>query len=152
MELVFAYGSNMDPAQMRERCPASDLTWFVARAVSRRLVFPRLSKRRGGGVGSIEEDPASSVWGVVFAITQRDLLRLDGFEGVPKAYRRVQLGVINEEGSPIVTWTYVAIPDASPVRYYDPHRDYLALYIRGADYFQLPRDYVDSLRAIRTHT
>jgi hypothetical protein len=47
-ELVFAYGSNMDPAQMRERCPESDLGWFTAEARGWRLYFPRESKKRRG--------------------------------------------------------------------------------------------------------
>ena len=52
-EFVFAYGSNMDPAQMRERCSGSDLSWFVARAEGWKLIFPRWSDKRLGGVGSI---------------------------------------------------------------------------------------------------
>src|SRR5690242_6364360 len=82
-ELVFAYGSNMDPAQMRERCPESDLSWFVAEAEGWRLCFPRKSTKRKGGVGSIAREEGASVWGVVFAISERDLSRLDEYEGVP---------------------------------------------------------------------
>ena len=76
-ELVFAYGSNVDPAQMRERCPESDLSRFIAEARSWRLYFPRESKKRKGGVGSIVRSANDSVWGVVFSVTKRDLTRLD---------------------------------------------------------------------------
>src|SRR6516165_8294753 len=80
-ELVFAYGSNMDPAQMRERCPESDLWWFIAEARDWKLYFPRKSNQRRGGVGSITKQVGSSVWGVVFAVSEHDLARLDRYEG-----------------------------------------------------------------------
>ena len=51
--LIFAYGSNMDLAQMKERCPNSDLQSFIAEARSWKLCFPRYSENRNGGVGSI---------------------------------------------------------------------------------------------------
>ncbi len=81
-ELDFAYGSNMDLVQMRERCPGSLLSPVVAEARGWKLCFPRRSDGRKGGIGSITEDKSASVWGVVFSVTQQDLERLDRFEGV----------------------------------------------------------------------
>jgi gamma-glutamylcyclotransferase len=80
--LIFAYGSNMDLEQMRERCPESDLASFIAEARDWALRFPRNSDKRKGGVGSIERKQGSSVWGVVFAVSERGLKRLDRYEGV----------------------------------------------------------------------
>ena len=74
-EFVFTYGSNMDLAQMSERCPNSKELFqpFVARADGWRLWFPRYSDRRQGGVGSLLSAPSDAVWGVVFGLTLEDL-------------------------------------------------------------------------------
>ena len=145
--VVFAYGSNMDPAQMRERCPESDLSWFVAEARGWRLCFPRQSTKRKGGVGSITPDEKSSVWGVVFTVTARDLDRLDGFEGTRSSrYRRERIDVLDVQGLTYRVWTYRANPDDEPPREYQPHSEYIGLYIKGAEYFHLPEDYIESLR------
>ena len=144
-QFVFAYGSNMDPAQMRERCPGSSLTWCVAEARGWSLHFPRKSEKRRGGVGSIIALPESSVWGVVFSISERDLFRLDSFEGVPKAYRRDQLEVFTASGAPHTVSTYFAIPDRSGDEFL-PHKDYIQLYISGAKYFGLPKNYIKALK------
>ncbi len=144
---VFAYGSNMDQAQMRERCPGSDLSCFVAAARGWRLCFPRRSIKRKGGVGSITPDPGQSVWGVVFSVSPRDLIRLDRFEGVKKtAYRRDRISVIDQQGRIYDVWTYFAIPD-DPPQEYQPHKDYIELYVRGAECFGLPEPYIESLKA-----
>lgn len=137
-ELVFGYGSNMDPAQMRERCPESDLTWFIAEARGYKLCFPRKSIKRKGGVGSITPVQDASVWGVVFAVSKRDLARLDDYEGVPKqAYTRDKIEVFTSDGDRLKVWTYIATPKGI----YHPHSEYLTLYVRGAQYFGLPQVY-----------
>ena len=148
-ELVFAYGSNMDPAQMRERCPESDLSWFIAEAREWRLCFPRRSDKRKGGVGSIVADKAKSVWGVVFSVSECDMKRLDRFEGVPKSYKRDHISVTDQGGGGHIVWTYFAIPQDDPAKEYDPHEDYIGLYVKGAEYFSLPAGYVESLRALK---
>lgn len=146
-ELVFAYGSNMDPAQMRERCPESDLSWFLAEARGWKLCFPRKSKNRKGGVGSVTKDVRSSVWGVVFSVTPKDLLRLDEFEGAKGgSYRRDRIDVIGEDGISHRVWTYFAMPQGN----YLPVKDYIRLYLRGADYFSLPENYIEKLKATKT--
>ena len=147
-ELIFAYGSNMDPAQMRERCPASDLSWFVAEARNWRLCFPRASVRRKGGVGSLAREEGSSVWGVVFTVSERDLVRLDQYEGVPSgAYLREPIQLHDQHGRELSAMTYFAVPDGKVE--HAPHRDYIDLYVKGAVYFGLPPNYVESLNAIK---
>ena len=148
-EYVFAYGSNMDPAQIRERCPESDLSWFIAEAKGWELCFPRRSQKRKGGVASIRKADDSSVWGVIFGVTPRDLQRLDGFEGVALgSYRRDRIDVKNQEGIPYKVWTYFANPQGGEK--YRPHEDYMELLIKGAKYFELPGDYIGKLKSIKT--
>lgn len=147
-ELVFAYGSNMDPAQMQERCPNSSLSPFVAEARGWKVGFPRESKRRRGGVGSVIREKDSSVWGVVFSVSSCDLSGLDRFEGVGvNAYRRELIDLFDRDDHHIKAWTYFA--NVEGVGKFVPHIDYIDLYIRGAEHFALPEDYIGVLKRIR---
>jgi len=106
--LIFAYGSNMDLQQIKERCPNSDLASFLAEARGWKLCFPRESNKRKGGVGSIEREEGSSVWGVVFSVNERDLASLDSHEGVPRGrYARGPVEVYTEQ--PARAQTYFAV-------------------------------------------
>jgi gamma-glutamylcyclotransferase (GGCT)/AIG2-like uncharacterized protein YtfP len=152
-EFVFTYGSNMDLAQMSERCPNSKEIFqpFVAKADGWKLWFPRYSDRRQGGVGSMIAAPGDAVWGVVFGLTPDDLARLDRSEGVATgAYRRTRLAITWGNNLKQEVWTYLALPQDEPPKRYPPHEDYLAQYIRGAEYFKLPAEYIDKLKRIET--
>jgi cation transport regulator ChaC len=153
-QFVFAYGSNMDIAQMRERCRDSKDRFdpVVAKAEGWKLCFPRYSGDRKGGVGSIIRAPGEVVWGIVYKIvTSRDLKRLDTREGVfTNAYHRERLVVKTQEGKDLETWTYFAVPPDTPPRHYVPAKEYLALYIRGAEHFGIDAAYVERLRKIGT--
>src|SRR5579862_9664239 len=144
----FIYGSNMDLAQMHERCRELSLSSFVADAHGWRLCFPRRSDRRKGGVGSLAEDQSASVWGVVFTVAERDLERLDRFEGVQGgAYRPALIDVVDQQGKTVKGWTYKAVPQEPGD--FKPHKDYIDLYVRGAKHFGLPSDYVKFLEQLR---
>jgi hypothetical protein len=77
----FAYGSNMDPEQMRERAPGGRALG-PARLAGWRLTFTRDSPAWGGGVGHIEPDGADEVWGVLWDATEADMTALDEYEGI----------------------------------------------------------------------
>lgn len=83
----FAFGSNMDEIQMKDRCPSAKGGRFVSlRGYS--LTFCGFSTRWGGAVATIRPDSKGVVWGRVWTMSWADLRRLDGFEGHPFAYRR----------------------------------------------------------------
>jgi len=88
--LYFAYGSNLDGAQMRRRCPSARL---VGAAIldGYRLGFAGQSAAWGGGVATVVRDPEGRVPGLVWALSADDLDRLDRCEGHPRAYRRRRL-------------------------------------------------------------
>ena len=89
--LYFAYGSNLDADQMRERCPNSRIL-FRARLLHHRLDFTHYSTRWSGGAADIVPEDGGLVWGVIY--TQVDLVRLDRFEG---GYERVSLEVLDDD-------------------------------------------------------
>jgi gamma-glutamylcyclotransferase (GGCT)/AIG2-like uncharacterized protein YtfP len=98
-------------------------------------------------VGSIVKEDKKSVWGVVFAVTRRDLERLGRYEG--PGYERCAVDVVDRDGRQHTVLTYIAKPD-DPLPQERPSKDYMSHYIRGAQYFGLPEKYVDDLKRIPT--
>lgn len=75
--LYFAYGSNMDEARMRARCPTA--LKVGTGSVGGWRVAERL-------YADIEPKRGARVWGVVWAITPAELRMLDRAEGWPFTY------------------------------------------------------------------
>ena len=78
--LYFAYGSNMDCAQIRTRCPSASFIG-IAKLPNHKIAFTRKSTRRGCGVADVVRQDGAGVWGVVYEITDSDLAQLDKDEG-----------------------------------------------------------------------
>jgi gamma-glutamylcyclotransferase (GGCT)/AIG2-like uncharacterized protein YtfP len=123
--LYFAYGSNLSPAQMRARCPASQVVG-TAILPNHALAFGGYSVGWGGAVATIERSPGAQVEGLVYLLTRADLHRLDGYEGHPHSYRRAQVKVLNHNGSWRRCYTY-AQPATDPTT---PPLGYLAVIVK----------------------
>lgn len=162
----FAYGSNMDPAQMQQRMTVGPLKlkeqgiWkgdttlpevvFVARAtlLDYELVF---HKKKGSseveGFATVHPKPRSYVDGVLWAVFESHLLVLDQYEGVnERHYSRDSLVVQTYENKSVDAYTYIAFPerlDASR----KPSKEYVDKLIRGATHFNLREETIRSLQA-----
>lgn len=102
----FAYGSNLDLAQMRERCPDSTCL-HPAVLHGYKLVFAGVSRRWGGqGSASIVEDADSEVHGLIYRMPPHDIAVLDGYESVPTVYTQRQIEVRSPQGKPVSAFTY----------------------------------------------
>jgi len=157
MPLYFAYGSNMDEFQMRERCPNAKFR-FVAKLRNHELCFPRESAGRHGGVSSIEPSRRKVVWGVVYELTKTDLKNLDRCEGYDpgrdskeNAYNRTEIDVEKLSGAMHRCYVYIATKTGS----FLPSREcYLNYVIRGAEQHQrqgIPKSHLRKLRKIKTN-
>lgn len=85
--LYLAYGSNLNLAQMKNRCPGAKLLGY-AMVNNYRLIF------RGSGSGnylSIEPEIGAAVPCGVFSITPKDEHNLDNYEGFPRFYKKMEL-------------------------------------------------------------
>ena len=154
MPLTFAYGSNLDFSQMRERCPS---TQFVCKAVLKDYIlhFPRFSRGRNCGVSGIAPSLGRNVWGVVYEISELDLAALDTNEGYRSgrssdrnAYNR-QTGVVFKDGDPnqpVWVEIYFAVAQANPP--YLPNLVYKNLIVSGAKFWNLPAEYIAELENI----
>jgi gamma-glutamylcyclotransferase (GGCT)/AIG2-like uncharacterized protein YtfP len=137
--LYFAYGSNLDPVQMEERCPGHRV---VGRAVLRghTLRFRGYGRDWEGAVATVEPAPGRDVHGVVFALTGAHYASLDGYEGCdgPAAdsnlYDRVSTQVELERGDLVEVQTYVMRRHAEGA----PSRSYRDAIVRGMRHHGLP--------------
>ena len=150
--LYFAYGSNLDPVQIAERCPGHRVVGLAV-LPDHRLVFPRFSADWGGGVASVALAHGERVWGVLYELTDSDLASLDGYEGWRAAgdqhnhYDRetVMVELVRPDDTSVPrrlrVVTYVA-RISNPTA---PSRRYLETILRGARHHRLPEDYVERL-------
>ena len=139
--LYFAFGSNLDPEQMDERCPGSR-PLFRAHLEHHRLDFTHLSRRWGGGAADILRAADSRVWGVVYALEPDHLDVLDRYEA---GYERVRLEVSGDGGPRRVT-TYQVVRKGR----FEPSRIYLDKMLRWGAHWEFPAGYLEALSAVRT--
>ncbi|HEB76696.1 MAG TPA: gamma-glutamylcyclotransferase [Nitrospirae bacterium] len=143
MEKYFAYASNINMRQMRQRCPSVK---FLSRAKLKgyRLAFVLWSERWGGGVAGIIPDPGGEVEGVLYGISCDDLKRLDGFESVDRGrYYREKVMVELPDGSTAEAWVYLPHPD--PRGPFTPSQTYLETIIEGAREHGLSGEFIERL-------
>jgi len=101
----FAYASNLNRKQMAERAPESKAK-FIATLPNFKLAFTARPGRQDG-VASITPHRGEKVIGAVYEISERDLKRLDGYEGYPVVYDRRKVTVWTETNKPIEAITYI---------------------------------------------
>ena len=141
MKPYFAYGSNLEPVQMAERCPGHRV---IGRAVLRDhgIRFRGYGRDWKGAVATVVPDPGHDVHGVVFTLTADDYRALDGYEGYdgPGAesslYDRVPARVELEGGGAIDVETYVMRPRAEG----SPSAKYRDALVKGMSHHGLPAE------------
>lgn len=92
--LYFAYGSNLDGAQMRSRCPSARKAGSAV-LPGFAIAFGGWSCRWNGPVASVKPVYGAHVEGLLYRIEASDLLKLDVFEGCPAAYCRSRKNVVD---------------------------------------------------------
>ena len=131
----FAYGSNMDPAGMVERCPG-------ARFVGTVRVDGHAFRINGNHHATILPAAGKHVFGVLWSITTADEAALDEYEGVAIAlYRRHVVRVVLADGAQCDALTYMA-RNVEPTRTQAPYFDQL---VAAARLHALPEEYVDEI-------
>jgi len=136
-----AYGSNMDPAQMRERCPhspAAGTGWITGW----RLTFGGEDLGWEGALATLVEDPAGTVFVALYDVTDDDEARLDRWEGADTGlYRKIRLRVHTLDGNELA-WVYVLDAFEGGL----PSARYLGVLADGAEKAGAPDEYVAELR------
>jgi gamma-glutamylcyclotransferase (GGCT)/AIG2-like uncharacterized protein YtfP len=147
----FAYGSNLDCGQMRERCPSARFV-AVAKLGGHSLAFTRKSRDRNCGVADVVPAQDQCAWGAVYEIHDRDIARLDVSEGYltgrtknasSREERHVE--VDGDPKRPLLAWIYFATREEKPPL---PNAEYKRLIVDGARFWHLPDDYISELEKI----
>lgn len=131
----FAYGSNLWPGRMVDRCPSA-VAIATATLDGWRVRFSKPGKD-GTAKLDITETADSVVWGAVYAVQDRHRAALDAAE---PGYHAIEVSVLTDAG-PLDALTYRwpgAVTGVEPAAWY---RD---LAVAGARHHGLPEDYVGS--------
>jgi gamma-glutamylcyclotransferase (GGCT)/AIG2-like uncharacterized protein YtfP len=104
--LYAAYGSNMDPEQMLERCPhspAAGTGWLPGW----RLTFGGEEFGWDGALPMVVPDLDAQVFVALFDVSPPDMRILDAWEGADTGlYERIRVRVSTLEGD-VLAWIYV---------------------------------------------
>jgi gamma-glutamylcyclotransferase (GGCT)/AIG2-like uncharacterized protein YtfP len=130
----FAYGSNLDPDQMAERCPGA-VALGPARLDGWQL---RIGHR---GVATIVPEPGWTVWGGLWRVTGPHLATLDRHEGVALGRYRRETTTVRRDDEPVDAVVYVEPFSADAA----PRVGYLERIERGGRWFGLPADHTAHL-------
>lgn len=135
--LYFAYGSNMNEAQMALRCPGSTSLGIAWLANHRFIINAR-------GVASIVESEGSIVYGLLWEIGETDEKQLDRYEGVAKGfYRKSTVSVGVNEKQTVDALVYIA----SANEHGKPRPGYMEGIIRAATNLDFPTQVLEELKA-----
>ena len=106
----FAYGANMHDRAFRERRGMRPVEQRIGRIRGYRLRFNLEGRPRGRSApANLWPDAETEVWGVLYKLTRRDLLRLDSTEGVPgRGYRPQWFVAEDHDGRLVSAVAYIA--------------------------------------------
>jgi gamma-glutamylcyclotransferase (GGCT)/AIG2-like uncharacterized protein YtfP len=139
--LYAAYGSNLDPARMSERCPHSPLQttgWLTGW----RLTFGGEELGWDGALPTLVQDPFEQVYVAVYDVGPMDEATLDGWEQADSGlYRKAKVRVSTMTGE-LVVWTYVLDAYEGGL----PSAVTLGVLADAAEAADAPEDYVHALR------
>ncbi len=130
-----------------ERRGMRPLEWKAGCLKGYRLRFNLDGRPKGKAApANICPDPASEVWGVLYSITAREMIRLNASEGVPGSrYRPVWLDTETHDGFPVPAMTYIAQGNEEDG---NPSLRYITLLREGARSHGLPEDWVRFLEDV----
>lgn len=141
MSLYAAYGSNLDPEQMRERCPHSPSRgpgWLEGW----RLTFGGEDLGWEGALATVVEDPGARVFVMVYDVPPHDEAALDRWESADTGlYRKIRVRVQTMDGDALC-WLYVLDGYEGGL----PSCRYLGVMADAAEAGGAPDDYVAELR------
>jgi hypothetical protein len=137
-----AYGSNMDPAQMAQRCPHSPQRgtgWLQ----DWRLTFGGEELGWEGALATVVEAGGQHVFVVLYEMIEADEAALDMWDGVTLGYyRKFKVRIATLDGD-VLAWLYVLNGYEGGL----PAARYLGILADAAEAAGAPSDYVADLRA-----
>ncbi len=130
----FAYGSNLDIEKMKIRCPDSEVLG-IAILRDYEICFPIQSQMWKGGVASIRAHQGALVQGLVYKVSESDILALDLYEEFiepghrDNLYEKIEIAVVLTGGDSLKVFAYQV------QKHQDLH------YAPSEEYMQILRDF-----------
>ena len=137
----------MDSETLKRRCPKAV---YMGKAIlpNWEVQFNFLSRTYNGGVTGIEPAITKLVRGVLYEVSNEELLHLDTIEGIPEGiYYRQTIYVVDESGKMVKVATYRTTNPKGPFK---PTKKYVGLMIKGAKEHGLDPSYIKELESIET--
>ncbi|MDC0033045.1 gamma-glutamylcyclotransferase [Alphaproteobacteria bacterium] len=144
----FAYGANMNDRAFRKRRRMQPSEVRGGRIRGYRLRFNLEGRPKGRAApANIAADPDAEVWGVLYRITKRELVRLNASEGIPGwRYRPIEIQAEDNDGIAMAVVAYIA---EGNVEDGDPSLRYIKLLREGAREHGLPDHWLAHLDGVR---
>ena len=94
--IYFAYGSNLSTEQMLRRCPSSVPVGLGYLSGWRWIINERgyANIVRADDDDDDDDDSQSEVYGLLYLLPPDDEAALDGYEGVPQAYKKYKIDLL----------------------------------------------------------
>ncbi len=132
---------------MKKRCPDAMLVG-PAFLHDYKIAFTIFSKKRNCGCADIIQSTGDVVWGLLYEVSESDLMNLDKEEGHPNHYKRFQVEVRDTNEQSHIAETYeVATKEADFLK---PSKEYLGLMVDAAITFNFPAEYRNYISKIET--
>lgn len=148
--LYFAYGSNMNPEQLRLR-GVRPLNAAIAKLPNHDVAFFGHSRTWDGAMETVVSSPGRDVWGVLYQLTFTGSDVLDGWQDVrldgTGSYFHCPTEVIDTDEKSHIALLYKKDILGVPLK---PSREYLDYIVRGGMQHGLPADYIERLRGIES--
>lgn len=140
----FAYGANMNESVFCERRGMRPREWRTGRITGYRLRFNLEGRPKGKAApANISEASDMEVWGVLYRINMRELVRLNASEGIPgRRYRPLRVTAEDGDGNLVEAVTYIADGKEEDG---NPSLRYLTLLREGAREHGLPEHWISLL-------
>ena len=149
-QYYFAYGSNMNPGQLAERCSAARVV-CAACLPGYRLAFYGRNRVWDGGRETVVQEAGQHVWGALYELSFGDAASLDVWSSVRLdgggAYFHYPVLVRDVAGREHTAVLYKKDVLGPPV---PPSSQYLAHIVAGAEANKLPAAYVDYLKNLQS--
>lgn len=134
----FAYGSNMDPRQMQQRCPGA-----IPVGIGNLPFYKTIINSRG--VASIINSPDNFASGILWAVSDNHLKTLDKKEGVKLGIYSKEVKTIRIKNLEIHSIVYIATNNEIG----KPRYGYLGKLLFGANHFNLGDNYSSYLQSLK---
>jgi gamma-glutamylcyclotransferase (GGCT)/AIG2-like uncharacterized protein YtfP len=143
--VYFAYGTLLDINGMKKYCPSAEPLGVMS-LKGHRMGFALCGADPSVGGCTLVEDPANTMYGVLYSLPAKELAELDAASGVDKGlWATIKITLINDKGQKVPANT-LTIPD--PAGPYRPPETYTTPILVGAKAWPLPAAYIKQLEEI----